>query len=125
MLLGFRWLSSESATPAKAVAYHHDSHSRNHDLGPGICFCILKIQWSLVVRSLYPHISLIKDFAVSLDKLVSAYVAYLPWFGLAVGILMLLAGSTTGSRSRRIMFIGLGLASLSVLWLLIRISVMA
>ncbi|WP_447598363.1 hypothetical protein [Nitrospira sp. Nam80] len=57
-----------------------------------------------------------------IDKLFGAYVAYLPWFSLAVGIILLLVGSTTGSRSRRLTFIGLGVAGVSVLWLLIRIS---
>ena len=56
-----------------------------------------------------------------IDKLLSAYVAYLPWFGLAVGIILLLVGSTT-SRSRRLAIIGLGVACVSVLWLLMRIS---
>lgn len=57
-----------------------------------------------------------------LEKLFSAYMAYLPWFGLSVGIFLLLVGSTVGSRSRRITFIGLSVASVSVLWLLIRLS---
>ena len=59
------------------------------------------------------------------DKLVSAYVAYLPWFGLAVGIVLLLVGSTTGSGGRRLMWIGFGLACISVLWFLIRASAAA
>jgi hypothetical protein len=56
-----------------------------------------------------------------IDKLLDAYVAYLPWFGLAVGIILLIVGSTT-SRSRRLTFIGLGVAGVSALWLLMRIS---
>ena len=56
-----------------------------------------------------------------IDKLLGAYVAYLPWFGLAVGIILLIVGSTT-SQSRRLTFIGLGVAGVSVLWLLMRIS---
>ena len=48
-----------------------------------------------------------------IDRLFDAYVAYLPWFGLAVGIIFLLVGATTGSRSRRLTFIGLGVGGVS------------
>ena len=57
-----------------------------------------------------------------IGRFFDAYVAYLPWFGLAVGIIFLLVGATTGSRSRPLTFIGLGVGGISVLWLLFRIA---
>lgn len=54
------------------------------------------------------------------DKLLDAYVAYLPWFGLVIGIALSIVGASQPRGGRRLVFIGLGFAVISGLWLLVQ-----
>jgi hypothetical protein len=55
-----------------------------------------------------------------LERLFSAYLAFLPWLFLVVGLVLVFVGSAAGRPNRRVVMIGLSVTGVSALWVIIQ-----
>ncbi len=62
--------------------------------------------------------------SVVLEQIFSAYLAFLPWFFLVVGLVLVLVGSAAGRPNRRVIIIGLWATGLSAVWLILNMIVL-
>lgn len=53
-----------------------------------------------------------------MERLFSAYLAYLPWLIFVIGLSFMVLGATAGHRSRRLSMIGIGVTVVGAVWLL-------
>jgi hypothetical protein len=54
--------------------------------------------------------------------LLTAYWVFLPWLILAVGMVVMLVGSTTGRSPNRVLMIGLAMTGAALLWFIARLA---
>jgi multimeric flavodoxin WrbA len=54
--------------------------------------------------------------------LLGAYWVFLPWLILAIGMVILLVGSTTGRSPNRLMMIGLTMTGAALVWFIARLA---
>jgi hypothetical protein len=54
--------------------------------------------------------------------LLTAYWVFLPWLIFAIGMVILLVGSTTGRSPSRLMMIGLAMTGAALLWFIARLA---
>jgi hypothetical protein len=54
-----------------------------------------------------------------LKPLLAAYLAYLPWLLFAIGLVLVILGTTIGPKNRRATVIGLWATAIASIWLLL------
>lgn len=56
------------------------------------------------------------------QDLLAAYWVFLPWLILAIGMVAVLVGSTTGRSPNRVLMIGLAMTGAALLWFIARLA---
>lgn len=55
------------------------------------------------------------------EALLSAYLAYIPWLLLAIGLVFIFVGTVTVPKHRRVLVFGLWVTAVSALWIMLRV----